>query len=261
MLKNIALFTTLMGLKQMDSIMKLAYFSLVVLPEKRKDELDECQSLLKPYGVKVLIQPFDSSSKSYFDLVDSFLKNKINFIFSNCYSMKIGEDLLSFVNFNAFNCHWSLLPLNRGPNPVQWTIIKGEKETGVTIHKMSDTFDAGDIVFQSNVEILHTDTWLTLSDKLMRESSRLIEANWDNLIEGRFELIKQPRKTSANKRINQDYPEIRFDEMTDLEVYNLIRAQVKPLRGAFYFESGRKKYISNFMTLDQVIELRGRMKC
>jgi len=74
----------------------------------------------------------------------------------------------------AVNVHPSLLPAGRGVWPMPWVILRGESRTGVTIHEISDRFDAGDIISQTEVEIGPRDNLTTLSVRLQLEAARLI---------------------------------------------------------------------------------------
>ncbi|HYJ82046.1 MAG TPA: formyltransferase family protein [Allosphingosinicella sp.] len=74
----------------------------------------------------------------------------------------------------AVNVHPSLLPAGRGVWPMPWAILRGESRTGVTIHEISERFDAGDIIAQTEVEIGPRDNLTTLSVRLQLEAARLI---------------------------------------------------------------------------------------
>ena len=88
----------------------------------------------------------------------------------NSFSLILREDLLEKINYNAINIHSSLLPKNRGPNPIQWAILI-DKKTGLTIHFIDDGIDTGDIIFQKEVNIDFDDTWVVItkiSKKLLK---------------------------------------------------------------------------------------------
>lgn len=74
----------------------------------------------------------------------------------------------------AINVHPSLLPRYRGPSPLQWVIWNGEKETGVTIMKMSERMDAGDIVFQESTPLGEEEDAAALSDRLSLRASQIL---------------------------------------------------------------------------------------
>ena len=75
----------------------------------------------------------------------------------------------------AFNLHGSLLPKYRGRAPLNWVLVNGETETGVTLHRMVKRADAGAIVAQQRVAISPDDVALTLHHKLCRAARHLLE--------------------------------------------------------------------------------------
>ncbi|MDE7247969.1 MAG: methionyl-tRNA formyltransferase [Lachnospiraceae bacterium] len=84
------------------------------------------------------------------------------------------EEILVMPKYGCVNIHASLLPKYRGAGPIQWSIINGEKITGVTIMQMEKGLDTGDMLFQSSVEIAPDETADTLHDKLAEAGARLI---------------------------------------------------------------------------------------
>ena len=88
-------------------------------------------------------------------------------IYSFSYRHLIPENVLALAPLGAFNLHPSLLPAYRGRAPVNWVLVNGERETGVTLHHMVARADAGDIVAQRAVAIDDSDNALTLYRKLV----------------------------------------------------------------------------------------------
>ena len=100
----------------------------------------------------------------------------------------------------GFNIHPSLLPKFRGPAPIQWAILNGDKKTGVTICKVTENIDGGDIIVQKEIEIDQNDTYESLSDKLSQMGSDMILELLDNFGKiGKF--IKQDEKSATWARI------------------------------------------------------------
>ena len=83
----------------------------------------------------------------------------------------------------TFNLHASLLPQYRGAAPINWAIINGEKETGVTTFFLSNEIDTGKIIFQEKVPIEKNDNAETLHDKLMKKGADLILKTVDAIFE------------------------------------------------------------------------------
>lgn len=104
------------------------------------------------------------------------------------------KSLLEMPGKGAINLHASLLPKYRGPAPIQWSLINGEKETGVTTMHLDEGMDTGDILLASKVDILPADTSATLHDRLALEGARLVLETLDRLAGN--SLIPRPQDPS-----------------------------------------------------------------
>ncbi len=143
------------------------------------------------------------------------------------------------------NMHGSLLPKYRGRCPVNWVLINGEMETGVTLHYMVEKPDAGDIVGQKRVEISFEDTALSLMGKLEKAAVRLLEETWPLIKEGKNKRTRMD--LSKGSYFGGRKPEdglIDWDK-TNTRIYNLIRAVTHPYPGAFTYYNGKKILIWN----------------
>lgn len=91
----------------------------------------------------------------------------------------------------TINVHGSLLPQYRGAAPINWAIINGEQETGVTTFKLKHEIDTGDILLQHKVPILPDDTAGTMHDKLMQAGAELLVTTVKGLADGTLEELPQ----------------------------------------------------------------------
>ncbi|MDO4513690.1 MAG: methionyl-tRNA formyltransferase [Lachnospiraceae bacterium] len=103
----------------------------------------------------------------------------------------LSKEILDMPRLGCVNIHASLLPKYRGAAPIQWSILNGESETGITIMQMGLGIDEGDILFQSRVPILPTDTGDSLFDKLTKEGAKTIVEAIRLLEEGALTPVKQ----------------------------------------------------------------------
>lgn len=229
----------------------------IVGPSNRPEQLKIIQQLAEEKDLNFIVQP-TQKSENFKSFCEGLQSLKPDLIWSNSYSMIIPKQILSIVNYNAINIHWSLLPLNQGPNPIQWSIIKNEKATGVTFHFMDDNFDTGDIIFQESVPIEDADTWVSVFKKLEDLSFHMHEKYILPIMNGKFERSKQDQeKMTVNTRLTADFPEIKFDVMSDIEIYNLIRAQVAPLKGAYLVnKKGERIYFNERLSIPEIATLR-----
>ncbi len=109
----------------------------------------------------------------------------------------LSEEILNIPQYGCVNIHASLLPAYRGAAPIQWAIINGEKETGVTIMQMEKGLDTGDMLCKVHVPILPEDTGESLHNKLMEAGARLIVEALPRLERGELIPEKQQEDLSS----------------------------------------------------------------
>ncbi|MGE1561824.1 bifunctional UDP-4-amino-4-deoxy-L-arabinose formyltransferase/UDP-glucuronic acid oxidase ArnA [Pantoea septica] len=183
--------------------------------------------------------PEDASHPLWVDRIKAM---QPDFIFSFYYRALLSDSILRTARVGAFNLHGSLLPKYRGRAPLNWVLVNGETETGVTLHHMVKRADAGDIVAQQRVAIDVQDNALTLHRKLVACASELLEGALPAMKRG--EIAARPqnhseatlvgRRTPDDGRINWGWPAQR--------VNNLVRAVTDPWPGAFAF-AGTLKFV------------------
>lgn len=143
----------------------------------------------------------------------------------------------------AINLHGALLPKYRGRTPHVWSIINGEKYSGVTAHIIDEIVDAGDIVKQIKIKIEDEDTGFTLLEKFQKiYPELLIDALSVLKFNGKLEVQNSSEASYFGKRI-PDMGYIDFYKEAN-EVINFVRAQAPPYPGAYYYlPDGQKIYI------------------
>lgn len=117
------------------------------------------------------------------------------------YGKILSKEILDMPKYGCINAHASLLPKYRGAAPIQWSIIDGEKLTGVTIMQMDEGLDTGDMLFKSVVEIADDDTADTLYDKLSVCGGSLIVEALDRIETGDIHPIKQDNSQATYAKI------------------------------------------------------------
>lgn len=124
----------------------------------------------------------------------------------------------------TFNLHASLLPSYRGAAPINWAIINGEKETGVTTFFIDDKIDTGEIILQEKIAIADNDTAGILHDKLMKVGAGLVLRTVQQIAEGDVRTQKQPDSNELKSayKIFKDTCEIDWKKPIN-DVYNHIR--------------------------------------
>jgi len=157
-----------------------------------------------------------------------------DYIFSFYYRQMLGQKLLDIPARGAFNVHGSLLPKYRGRVPVNWAIIHGEKECGVSLHRMDIKPDAGNLLAQAAVSILRNDTAYDVFQKLKCASETLLIEVIPEMLEGR--VFETPLNLEQGSYYSGRKPEDgRIDwSLPAGDIHNLIRAVAPPYPGAFF---------------------------
>ncbi len=138
----------------------------------------------------------------------------------------------------SFNLHASLLPKYRGAAPIQWSLIKGENETGVTTFALEDKVDTGNIFLQEKIDIEGNDNLGSLHDKLSLLGAEVVLKTIDLIDSGNFEL-KAQNSTLATPapKITKEMCEINW-QLPASDICNLIRG-LSPVPGAFFIHEDK----------------------
>lgn len=156
-----------------------------------------------------------------------------DFIFSFYYRRLLPAAVLDSARRGAFNLHGSLLPRYRGRCPVNWVLIHGERETGVTLHHMVAKPDAGDIVAQRRVPIADDDTAHTLYGKLTVAAAALLREVYPRLCDGTAPRLPQDRSQASYFGGRRPADGLIDWGQSAGQIYNLVRAVTHPYPGAF----------------------------
>ncbi|MBP1696355.1 MAG: bifunctional UDP-glucuronic acid oxidase/UDP-4-amino-4-deoxy-L-arabinose formyltransferase [Deltaproteobacteria bacterium] len=172
--------------------------------------------------------------------VEKIKELRPDILFSFYYRNLIHRPILDIPKAGCLNLHGSLLPRYRGRAPINWVLVNGETETGVTLHYMTPRADDGDIVAQERIGISDDDTALTLHRKVTEAAEKLLNEMLSHLQDGTAPRIPQDHRkaTYFGGRRPAD-GEIEWIK-TAREVRNLVRAVMKPFPGAFSFVGERK---------------------
>ena len=162
-----------------------------------------------------------------------------DFVFSFYYRHMLKQEILEIPKRGAFNMHGSLLPKYRGRVPVNWAIIKGEKETGATLHVMNEKPDNGAIVDQQDVPILPDDTALEVFHKVCCAAEVALDRCLPGLLVGTAQFRPQDLSLGGyfGGRRAED-GKIRWAR-TAREIHDLVRAVAPPYPGAFTQLAGK----------------------
>jgi methionyl-tRNA formyltransferase len=155
------------------------------------------------------------------------------------------QPVLDLPRLGALNLHGSLLPRYRGRCPVNWVLVSGEAETGITLHYMEAKADQGDIVAQRRIPITPEDTAATLFAQMTAAAGQLFRETYPRLRSGQAERFPQDH-AQASYFGGRQPEDGKIDwRQPATAIYNLMRAVTHPYPGAFTTLAGRKLLIWN----------------
>lgn len=168
------------------------------------------------------------------------------------------EAVWSMPQMGTINVHASLLPAYRGAAPINWAIINGETETGVTTFKLQHAIDTGNILLQRTIPILPEDNVGTLYDKLMAAGAELLVETLQGLTQGTItELPQLPTENEKHApKIFKEHLEIKWDRPA-AAIHNQIRG-LSPYPTAFTYLNGKQlKIYKSHYELEATTEVYG----
>lgn len=155
------------------------------------------------------------------------------------YGKIIPKEILEIPALGCINVHGSLLPKYRGAAPIQWAVLNGDKETGVTTMFMDEGMDTGDMILTEKIEIGDDETTGEVWDRLSLVGARLLVETLRRLESGDYERKRQPDDFTVAPMISKDMARIDWDGKSALEIKNLVRG-LNPFMGAFAFLNDKK---------------------
>jgi len=209
--------------------------AVVTQPDRKRDRGQKVQfSPVKQqalaYGVPIF-QPEKINSAKFIGTLTELSPEAIVVV---AFGQKIPRKILQLPPYGCINVHASLLPQYRGAAPIQYAIMNGDSITGVTTMYLSEEWDAGDIILQSEETILPTDTGATLHDRLASKGAQLLSETLRQIAAGTAPRIPQDhtaatyayKLTKEDGNINWHLPAVR--------IANLVRG-LNPWPGAYTY--------------------------
>ena len=139
------------------------------------------------------------------------------------YGKILPKEILDYPKYGCINIHASLLPKYRGSAPIQWSVINGEKETGVTIMQMDEGIDTGDMLYQKAIPIMIDDTAESMFEKLSALGGEMIVDALRKLEKDELKAIKQDDALSSHApMLDKKISEIDWDQPAE-KVHDLVR--------------------------------------
>ena len=175
--------------------------------------------------------------KSYPQLVHELKKYNADLFVVVAFKI-LPKEVFTIPPKGSFNLHASLLPKYRGAAPIQWALIKGETETGVTTFKLKEQVDTGNIYLQKKTNIKPDDNFASLHDKLSELGAEAVLQTVEMIETGNFKLKNQDDSlASPAPKITKEICQINWNKPAG-EIHNLIRG-LSPHPAAFFVHNGK----------------------
>ena len=176
--------------------------------------------------------------------IEKMRTKKIDIIIVFAFAQFISQEILNLPPNGCFNIHTSLLPKYRGAAPLQYALLHGDKETGITIQKMVKKMDAGDIAVSRTIPIEREDNGYSLQEKLQDQAPEVVRIFLKHLLEDTLSLTPQDESQATYApTLSKGDGHLHFVTQTFQEIHNRLRA-FKPWPGTFCYLND--KYLKVF---------------
>ena len=155
------------------------------------------------------------------------------------YGKILPKEILQIPKYGCINVHASILPQYRGAAPIQWAVLNGDKQTGVTTMYMDVGMDTGDIILVEKTDIGEEETTGELWDRLSKMGGKLLAKTLKQIEEGTAPRQKQSDNFTKAPMLNKEMSKIHWQNKTAREIHNLVRG-LNPIMGAYTFLNGKK---------------------
>ncbi len=190
-------------------------------------------------------------------LFDFFKKEEIDILLVFAFSQFLSSKVLALPQVGAFNIHTSLLPRWRGAAPIQYAILKGDRETGVSLQKMVKKMDAGDVVLTKTIPLLQTETTESLTSSLAELSSLLVQEFITKAVEKslKYQTQKEEDVTFA-PLIQKEEAYLNLEKDSAIEMERKIRA-FYPWPAAYCLIEGKRVKVLKAEMISETQTLTG----
>lgn len=254
-LKIVFFGTPEFAVASLDNLVKNGYniVSVVTMPDKQAGRGHHLiQSDVKVYALEHNLPILQPEKLKDFDFVEQLRSLNADLFIVIAFRM-LPEVVWNMPRLGTFNLHASLLPKYRGAAPINWAVINGEKETGVTTFFLKHEIDTGDIIQQKKADIEITDNVGIVHDKLMNLGADMVLETVNNILLGDVKRIPQDSLLNGNQeptpapKIFKDTCKIDWNDDA-MSVYNKIRG-LSPYPAAWTsFTKDNKEYSIKIFT-------------
>lgn len=187
---------------------------------------------IKNKALELGLEVFQPDSINSKESIAKLREIKPDFIVVAAFGQILKKEVLEIPKYDCINVHASLLPKYRGAAPINWAIINGESETGITIMEMEQGLDSGDIILSQAVNITSQDDFESLHDKLSILGSKLLIKALEDIKTGKDKRIAQDDNLSSYApMISRSTGKIDWNK-SGKEIFNLVMG-LRPTPSAY----------------------------
>ena len=215
--------------------------AVVTNPDKPKGRgMKLIPSPVKEYALEKNLRIYQPLKvRNNIEFLDEIKNLKPDVICVVAYGKILPKELLDIPRLGCINVHGSLLPQYRGAAPIQWAVLNGDKETGITTMYMDVGMDTGDMILKEKVEIGENETTGELWDRLSKIGANLLVKTLKQIEEGTAPREKQGENFTLAPMLSKEMAKINWDEMDAIKIKNLVRG-LNPIMGAYSNLDGKK---------------------
>ena len=174
------------------------------------------------------------------DFLQKLKAEDLDFVVVLAFAQFLGSDMLNMGKLGCFNIHTSILPKYRGAAPIQYALLNGDEETGVSIQKMVKKMDAGDLVHFHTVSIAADENGSQLYTRLKYQAALAMNDFIIKLLNNKLTFTAQDEsKVTFAPTLKKEDGLLKFSKKTTREILNLIRA-LDPWPGTYCFLNGKR---------------------
>lgn len=232
--------------------------SLVTVPDKQKGRGQKISSSpVKEFGIKnniPILQPEKLKDDNFIRQLSDFNAD----LFVIVAFRILPKEFFTVMPKGSFNLHASLLPKYRGAAPIQWALIKGESETGVTTFVVEEKVDTGNIYLQKKIAINDEDNFETLHDKLSEIGAQAVLQTVNLIESGNYELKGQDNsQASPAPKITPETGKIEWPKPAE-EIHNLVRG-LSPTPCAYFLHDNKKIKVYKTRVVEKENTIAGKI--
>lgn len=229
--------------ESLEAIYKAKYniIGVVTNPDKPKGRgMKMIASPVKEFALKNNIQVFQPLKvRKNTEFIEKIKELNPDVICVVAYGKILPKEILDIPQFGCINVHGSLLPKYRGSAPIQWSVINGDKETGVTTMYMDIGMDTGDMILKEKVSIGEDETTGELWNRLSKIGGEILVKTLKLVEKGKAPRTKQGEDYTIAPMLDKEMAQIDWNNKTSEQIKNLVRG-LNPIMGAYTFVNGKK---------------------